>query len=394
MRYRPSAQAFTAWLVLAVFTVLVARSVEIDKGHQWDFYTYYYAGVTANAGGDPYDRADVSRAAGFAISLPYVYPPYTLFAAKALARMPFETAFHAFVTVKACAFLVLAALWLATMRTGAERLLLLLTAAAGYNGTVFVDIVAGNISIFEQVVLWTGFHFLARGRAALFTACVVAAALPKLTPLWFLVVLLPGARRDRLACFGTGIAAFTAFQVLAAATAPDSYGDFLRNIGGSDNRGWTNPSALAFLRDIATAFHLPSAAGSLAFLLFAVAVLGVTAERFWRKGSAYVSSVWCAVGLACAAYAIMMPRMTYYMQVVMIAPTVWILLRSTSVPKFIVLALFFYVAVLHATVPVLDRVVPLLANYGTLFCSVLVWVLYLAHQAKDVPLTPEKAPEA
>ncbi len=59
-----------------------------------------------------------------------------------------------------------------------------------YSSCIFIDFASGNVTTFEQCVLWVAVAWLIEGRRWRFVWAVVAASLFKLSPIVLLFVLL------------------------------------------------------------------------------------------------------------------------------------------------------------------------------------------------------------
>jgi hypothetical protein len=70
-----------------------------------------------------------------------------------------------------------------------------------FGSAALVDVTAGNIAIFEQLLLWLGFAALLSRRWWTFALLVVVAAQAKLTPVFFLGLLLVIDERPRWSPF-------------------------------------------------------------------------------------------------------------------------------------------------------------------------------------------------
>ena len=73
---------------------------------------------------------------------------------------------------------------LVNLRQQGGVLLLLITFA--FNGTILIDLMCGNISIFEQLLIWGGLYSYIRRKPVAFGAAIVLAAAFKLVPILLL----------------------------------------------------------------------------------------------------------------------------------------------------------------------------------------------------------------
>jgi hypothetical protein len=78
--------------IATVAVGLAGWYVALGAANQWDFETYYYATVAFRAGLDPYSLEALSKVAGRAIELPFLYAPVTLLAFVPLTHLPIQVA--------------------------------------------------------------------------------------------------------------------------------------------------------------------------------------------------------------------------------------------------------------------------------------------------------------
>src|SRR5262249_40394213 len=119
-----------------------------------------------------------------------------------------------------------------------------------FGGAIYADLVAGNVSVFEELLLWLGFSQLLRGRHFVFALCVVVAAQVKLTPIFFAVLLIAACEPRQWRAFFATLIAFFALFSLNYWLQPELFRDFLAALGKLDERGVECTSFLALVRDL------------------------------------------------------------------------------------------------------------------------------------------------
>jgi len=150
-----------------------------------DFTIYWTTGRTVLEGGNPYafDRLpEFPRPAGLAI---FIYPPITLPIMALFASLPqaLATGLYALAGILMVARLIW--LWRDIFGFRDQTVLFAFFAPFALNSTILTAWSSGNITIFEQVILWTGIAFLLRGRVMTFLALVYFAGLFKFVFLGF-----------------------------------------------------------------------------------------------------------------------------------------------------------------------------------------------------------------
>jgi hypothetical protein len=258
---------------------------------------------------------------------PFVYPPATLPLFGFLAHFDFLSIYYGFLFAKACALAALLWLW---RRHFVPRMGLLFAAfvLVAYNAAAYVDLRVGNVSLFEEVLLWAAFASLMRGRKVLFSLLILLASWFKLTPILFLGLLLFERNvRSRILAMGS-LAAFAGVQALASFLMPGTASGFVASLRGVDESGVLNPSSLGLAQDLVrtvagSAVH--GVAAWLAALLFAGWVV-VAVWWTWRAARTlpHDSSVGVTrdrIILACLLVALVLPRLKTYSYILLLVPT-------------------------------------------------------------------------
>lgn len=328
---------------VASFATLGCRLVH-DPSAQWDLHTYHAAGRAWRAGDNPYTLEALSRAQGSPVELPFVYPPATLPLFGALGSLDPSTAARLYLALELLALAGLVLVWFRTfVREPGARVLLLVLCVFGFSRPLQVDLTAGNISIFEQLIVWGGFTGLVAGRRVRFALLVAASASFKLVTLALLVLgWARGRVRGALLACAVGVASWATVNVPALVLWPDAAASFRRNVAGLDERGrHQNPSSLAYLRDAADALRhagraLPPHTETVAWALFAATIGALALARLWRPPEPRDLPRWLSVALL--AFALMMPRFKDYAYVLLLVPTALVLDELRRVRPLLALA--------------------------------------------------------
>ena len=355
-----------AWLAVVAVVADLARH---HGRYGWDFRVYYDAAVASGRGLDIYDRATRAEIAGFHSPLIFAYPPATVHVFRPFTLLRYPFAYLAWLGLKLGALAALVLVWrrLVPLDAGPGSVLFGLLAFAG---PIHQDLVTGNVSLFEQLLLWTGVLALARGRDVVFAVLVAVAAQMKLTPVAFLAVL-PFARRPaRLTPLFVGAATFAG--LLATNALEPGLQSYLAQRPPLHERGRLNPSGLALARDVVDALaeegvRLPSGAGVALYAGGVALALGlsfVALVRHRRRADG-PDPVRVALMVA-AAYAVVMPRLKPYSAIVLLPPALFVIRRAREralVPLAAVLALL----------PLRDSLLPFAAHFR-LVLIYLPWV--------------------
>jgi hypothetical protein len=238
--------AFAALVTLAYAAYIAVRGVRL----QWDFRVYLDAAHAALQGLDPYVLENLARVSGRPSALPFLYPPAALLPFALLAQLPLPAALAFWMSLKFALLVWLVALWKREFVPRAPWSALALVVVFGSNAAALWDLRSGNVALVEAALIWTGLAFWVRGRAGVFAALIVAAAVFKLLPAVFLLLLfVPVAgRRPPARVFLCALLALLLVIVLPAHLGPAAgWRRFLHVGQGPFPTGEANPSLFAFL---------------------------------------------------------------------------------------------------------------------------------------------------
>ena len=328
---RRDALALIAIVAAAVF--YLAKSL----GNAWDYDTFHYAAVAFRRGLDPYGLGVLSGVAGKQVVFPFLYPPGALALFIPLTWVPLATAEWIWLGIKIVMAVALIVVWRSRFARGARFSTLLVVAIFGFNAAMLWDLETGNVSIVEQLLLWSGFACLLSGKRWAFALLVALSSIFKLLPIVFLGLLfLPSfLPQRRLGPLLAGLALFAAIVALPSVLGLDWARGFHIHALADRPFGETNPGALGLFDSLLGpgwwaggtwasgrgARHplpgIPDIAIWL-WLLYAIALLVVSRRalaRTWREGDPMKTIV-----IACFALTLVSPRMMVYSFILLAAP--------------------------------------------------------------------------
>ena len=346
------------------------------SSYQWDFHMFVGAARDFSEGRSPYRGEGLS----------FFHPPVTLYIYWLFTLMPTALACTVWYMLKLGALARLLTIWhrdyvpLSVHFTTGFFLIL------AYDGAIYADLVSGNVSIFEELVLWYGFANLLRRRYFVFGLCVVLAAQVKLTPIFFAGLFLVVGDRPKWGAFFATLAGFAALFSLNQWLEPELFQRFWAASALLDERGSQNASLLALIRDVsdrilgveATASsrldELIYVAGSLIIL----AISWLFLARYRRNTPAPDPRL--LIALSCFVFALVSPRFKVYTCILLLAPT-WYMIRSIKWSKSVPLAtVLLLVLVLlpqgHSLLPFRQAFL-LFGEYITLVATAAMWVTCL-----------------
>jgi hypothetical protein len=220
------------------------------KDYQHDFRSYYYGTKAASLGLNPYVSTSLSQIAGqeFQGHIRFVYPPHLLFVFKPFTYFSFATAQKLFLSVKLIALIFLFFIWFKYFLPNKNyALVLAILCIAAFHAAIQLDLWAGNISIFEQLLIWSAVLCYLKNKRILFTTLIVIVALFKITPIVFLGLLLLDKEKQSFILFGLGSLVFLLINLISYITNP-LYKIFLSLPNVLDSTGYVNPALLPLIK--------------------------------------------------------------------------------------------------------------------------------------------------
>ncbi len=331
-------------LAISVYAVIVCYNV-IAGDKQWDFRTYYFAAQAHSEGVDPYDIENLRALADREISLAYVYPPHTIYAFRPFLLFNFDTAYQLFFFLKLAALAALIYIWYTRFLFDKRfAVILCLLCAFAFRETIIRDLYAGNISVFEQLLLWTAALFFIEKKPFAYCVLIGITALFKFTFIILLfAVLLDHDRKAVLSFIGVG-AAFVAVTLASSLGDPVLFEGFVANVASLNEGIPINQASLTLIRDMLrfasevtggefvrldSAFHI-------AFVLFLLIFSFRSVSGYDFKNNRADFIILCFF-----LYALIMPRMKDYSYVLLIIPCLHVTYRILGTGVTRLLAVFF-----------------------------------------------------
>lgn len=327
-------KSLTLAIVLVASIYALQRLIPIlDGKEQYDFRTYYYAAQAYARNMDPYNLQSLRDVSGRGIILSFIYPPHCLPLLGPLARIGYGKAYFGFLAAKIFAFGLLIWIWTRIVPTAQTDVWpLLVTALLGYQGAAMVDLVSGNISIFEQTLLWGGIYLLFRRQTVLGGLIVLLSSFVKLVTVALGPVIPAIERSARAFLIWLSLSVAVCLLYLAVYLAqPELWHRFISsNIAASfSEKGHLNPSSLVLAQDIAGRLGLEKSTATAAYILWCAIVVGVWIWSF--RISSRAEDRFPILYATLLAYVIVSPKMMLYSLMIALLPTLHTI--SAVVPK-------------------------------------------------------------
>jgi hypothetical protein len=370
------------FLLVYFLSLALHISANFDQ-YQWDFRTHRKAGEIFASNLDPYDSSILFPQAQ--TTFLYNYPPVTLYFYQFFAQFDYKTAFHIFLITKCILLIGLIYFWKSVFLKTNTYALFCLFCLLAFNSAVYRDLVAGNINLVEQVLLWPAFFFYIKHRLILFcTFCLLAAGF-KMTPTFFLVLLLLADDKKKYQYFLCSGFAYFVYLLLQYIIVPDMFTAAIRNsFAVVSERGTIVPSTFTLISDVFNwlsenaGLATPQAFQFAILAAFVSAVILLTYKAHTRLKSAKVeNSRMLEVFLVCLVYALIHPRFKDYAYILLIMPAYYIIMnnRFTKTNPFV-----FFLAILvypPFIIPGTEIIFMFFWKYYPLFVAYAIWGMYL-----------------
>lgn len=298
--------------------------------YQFDFKTYYIASQVASVGQSPYNVHNLRAAGGNPHILPFCYPLGTLSLFQPLSRLDYPVAHRLWLSIKAVALVMLFLLWRRRFLARMDWWVLLGASLLAFQAALLWDVKVGNITVLEQLCLWTGFAFLLKKRTTMFVFFTVLGSIAKLVPIAFLLLLFIPALRSRGNTIRAvaGVVALAVITVLPFASAPHLLPQYVHAVVSQRPPLQSNPSVVGVLDELA---RLPDtqflAVPWIKWTMLAsyYALLLLVSRRLLARTLAAGSIERC-IYVAALVYALAAPRLIVYSYAIVIVPALALLL--------------------------------------------------------------------
>ena len=372
----------TVYFAFAIIRLMPTS--EADREYQWDFQNYYYTAKAYTQGINPYDRQAVGAMAEQPL-FKFFYFPLSLQIFTPFTQLSYRAAAVIFLSIKCCLLAYLIFLWHVVFLEKSADPWFLLFCLLAFNATIYLDLQAGNVSLIEQASLWTAFYFFLRQRYFLFSIFVVVAAIFKLSPLFFglLLLLLDKRRRYRaLLVYG-----FTVLVIatLAWLTDPQLLRQFFPHAlqEMSPEAGIVNPGILLLIKSFVTLLrtkYFIAYPGPLQGAIYFVSLFMIVAlswKPFQKLDVSHDEDAKLAINLMCLVFVLVSPRFKDYSYVMLLLPAYFLIERVVVVRQYSLLFTLCVLSAMHVTLPGLDLVAHALWAYYPLALAFGLWVIYL-----------------
>jgi len=318
-------------------------------GYQHDFRVYYFSAEVLSGGNNPYDPHILRPLAK--TSLYCAYPPFALFFYKMFLPLDFLEAANVFIFFKTALLIILVLFWKKYFIGEKNGVLFYVFCLLAFNRTIYIDLIAGNISLIEQFLLWIAFYFFLKNRLFLFSSFVLLSSLFKLTPIVFLFLLVLTSHPKRIRYFFIFIFIFALYLLIQAQSMPFLFGKFLAHAMFTTSEvGNINPSTFALIHDIFRLINMKLGIAispwvpKIIALFLNLFVIGVFVYVFRKIMSSNIKNKKKIIlFLFCLLYALIHPRFKDYSHILLIVPAYFILTKPLPIKAIGLLFAFFFI---------------------------------------------------
>jgi hypothetical protein len=368
-------------LLFYLFTLIMHMSAHHEK-YQWDFRTHRMAGQIWAKGENPYDPKvlDPRSGTGFV----YNYPPVTLLFYRLFSLVDYQSAFHIFLTIKCLLLVGLIYFWKRMFLASDGDTLFYLFCLLVFNNVFFLDLIAGNINLLEQVFLWVGFYYYLKQKPYPFILFIILASSFKMTLAFFLVLLLLSDSRRKYFHFGIGAGLFGGYLLIQFMIVPEMFKGMLRNafsvVSEPGAVGPTTHKLVQEFMQLIGNFSGTDLSGTVWFIAAGVMLLVI-----WLSAKAYFTlqqgssdeKAKQILFLVCLVYALIHPRLKDYAYLLLIVPTYYTIKNAGRRSVFPLLFILAIMASPHWSLPLLDSLSTLLWKYYPLLIVYFTWGVYI-----------------
>ncbi|NIM59035.1 MAG: DUF2029 domain-containing protein [Candidatus Aminicenantes bacterium] len=398
--YTAKHEKLTAEILLIVCGVMIAYyalKVATTPDIQWDLKLYQSAVIVFFEGGNYYDFELLKEKGS---PLPFGYSPYAIFFLLFLGVSSFQKMAFLWLGLKVGVLIALFFIWKKIFYEYFDKrnswiffCLFLVWSLRAFNRTIYTDLYAGNISIIEEFLIWSGVLFLLlRGRYLIFGLCLLIASFFKVLPIFLIgLVLVTGTGKIKDRIKKLGIIALISLVVWGAGLLimPNEFGEwsnFLKSVSFMPPEvGKNNPAILPFIREI-----IGNGGRALELILYSLWVLTVFLVSFnvsrhisktdfsSERKEKYLFFLWCFV------YPIIMPRFKDYTFIFLLPIFCYSLYEVIKESKkwplkaIGVLLLAFSFFVMEK-----ENVGILVVDYWPLLITIISWIVFAFFIMKD-----------
>ncbi len=352
--------------------------------HQHDFIVYYHAALNFRNGDNPYQINN---------TLPFVYHPFTLYLFLPFSFLEIQSAAFIFLILKNIAFVILLYIWVFKfLRMEYEPFFFIFFAILVFNNTLLFDIIVGNITIFENLLLWLAIHYLLnKKKYDIFCFLIIFISFFKLTPIGFLFLLLIIKNPKKYIYLICSLLIFIFLFFLPLLYNAYMFYEYLENVLIlSNDLGPENQSLLSFIYSMVDSVNkwslFPfkfSYTFILAAYLFSCVIMLIILIFFLKKVNLYKNTgnenkkFEMVLYFFCINYALMLPLLKIYSFIFLIIPSYYFLFNNEGSKKELKIYLLVFFLLFSSNF--FNFFTPAFLKYNLFISAFLIYIISIRH---------------
>ncbi len=398
MPFRPKALDGVA-LAFALF--LLALVIFRPSVVQWDYYNMHEAAKAYQAGLNPYQAENlikVTERESFS-GVRYSYLPMVLVGFQWIALFSGKIGFYVWLLLKILAWVGLFYLWshyFLRLKPNGHTILYFIFAL---NSALYIDLVTGNVSVFEELGIWLALLCLLFEQVWPFCILIALVAQLKLMPIFFLALPLVIYKKPRILEVFTGLCIFFGLIGLNLIFWPELFQNFLdinshlQNFPRAQAQG-----SLEFIAGVLQAFNkrgfeIPP---YFLYIVYALVFVNVSFRSVFliRKDQKFFKSSHLKPVLLffCVTYVVIAPRTKDYSYVLLLVPALYLLQRLPKKYWIPFPLIFLLLPDPNGVMPIRDFF-KVLYHYMPYVSACVLWVFYYLTLKKDAQVFLENKTE-
>ncbi len=325
-----------ACLSVGYFIVIFLHIFLKPDDYQQSFRIYYFAASAYFDNLNPYDSAVLCDLADKSYMFPYVYPPITLYLFYPFILIEYNIAANVFLVLKIISLVLLISVWIKYFKVdNKEYGFFFLFLLCGINFTFYWDISNGNITVFEQLLLWYAFVMFTKKKYATFMLLIMLSAIFKFTLLFFIVLLVLDNFKNNLKLIIVSVCIVLFYVILNYILCYDVWEYYidkiiyvkdivsLNNYHNTSYPSLYNMLKIVYLRFIDLGMIVPNKyILQFVYLFASMTIVGITYAQI-RNAKSVLEEIdykQYIIALAVLVYALICPRHAMYSYIIVLLP--------------------------------------------------------------------------
>ncbi|MBI3534557.1 MAG: DUF2029 domain-containing protein [Deltaproteobacteria bacterium] len=375
-----------SWIFAIFLFCLVAFR---PSAEQWDYYNMHESVKAFNLGLDPYQHKNLQMITERPTysGVGYSYPPLIIICFEWLSLLSAKAGYFIWLVLKLLTYIILFMIWSRYFLPLKNNFLTIFYFIFAFNSTLYIDLATGNVSAFEQLVIWSSFIFLLNARIWPYCICIAIISQIKLIPIVFLLLPLVIHKKPYWLPVIGSAGIFSLIFSVNYFIWPEyfvSFANIVQNL-----HQYPLAKAHGLLELFGELFGELSGIPKLLYLLLFVIIVPLSysaIKNFQHRNKTY--DIKKVILFFCATYVVAIPRMKDYSYVIILLPALYALMELPQ--KYLVSVILIPILAPNA----INSILPgrnfflIVYNYMPFLCSCAIWYLFytnLTHSSHPAP---------